>query len=135
MAPLNLIFTEYTLYLSLIVERSIGCMGFLSKTFGNRSDEAALKDRSVIEIGPGRFDNDKPEWFDSRAINFQHILKTGEIPIESVWDPLIGFGEWVSGSKSDRSQHIDWESDDAFIYEVSPNTIKRALMRLDDIAA
>jgi hypothetical protein len=75
---------------------------------------------SIIKIAnDSTFGYDQPILLDARAINFQSVLETGNIPTSS------GIGAMRSGW---GPQHIDWDSDDAFtqaLDQIKENTASR----------
>ena len=92
-------------------------MGFLAGIFESAHNDVSLHERAILEIAPhkgGLFqsaDNDTPENYDARVINFQYILDTGNIP--QVTTPEGGNIWWGSDTHW-GSQRIDWNADDAF---------------------
>ncbi len=88
-------------------------MIFLAGIFNNSAhDDIPLHERDILEIAPPKgeiFDDDIPENYDARVVNFQSILETGKIQQESYTQdhPDAAPEYW-------KSQYIDWDSDDAF---------------------
>lgn len=92
-------------------------MASIKSVFGSSHDNVPLHERDIIEIAPAKWDDDMPELFDPRVINFQHILATGAIPIRSPDDlgnPYALGPDQKNDSPGMANQHIDWESEDAF---------------------
>lgn len=77
----------------------------LANTFARAHDHVSYKDRGVIEIHPPLGDNDTPEKWDARVVNFRDILETGEAPI---------YTEDNQYRSSYGNQYIDWNSNDEF---------------------
>ena len=89
-------------------------MGWLSQIFGSAHDDIPLYERDILEIAPGRFDDDIPERYDGRVVNFQAILDSGRQPE-------------ISGLKL-ADQYIDWNSDDPYtraLETIRKNTFER----------
>lgn len=86
----------------------------LMDIFRSAHDDVPLRDRDILEIGGGMFDDYEPEGYDGRVVNFNTYLDNGHPP-------------QIEGLEH-QDQYIDWDSDDAFtraLETVRENTFER----------
>ncbi len=122
-------------------------MGYLRTIFNTHYNGLPLDQQDVLEIASGHYKDHsddpvlsrfglpdtRPEGYDDRAINFQYILKTGQIPQVSYSDGLPYFEDDnlpylpVYERQEWGSQYIDWSSDDAFTQALE--SIKSSVFR------
>lgn len=87
----------------------------LREMFRSAHDDVPLHEREILEIAPsGFFDDDTPERYDGRVVNFNTYLDDGRPPE-------------IDGLKF-QDQYIDWDSDDAYtraLEEIRENVFER----------
>jgi hypothetical protein len=87
----------------------------ISSSDSENSPEVGYSERDILEIAVDDLiiKDDTPELGDDRVVNFQSIIKSGDVPLGN---PVVG------------SYDVDWEADDLFnerINEIEMNVTKR----------